>query len=118
MKAFAVFIFLCTQISIAWSLFKIAEHQNTKDISISKYIKTFFRWIKKIITSQAAKYIFALLFFFFLALFIMSIRGCVREKRQHRSFYRPPARQYQRADYNDNYIIDLKPEDLPSRRGL
>ena len=118
MKSFIILVFLLVQISIAWSLYKIAEHQNTKDISILKYVKTFFRWIKKIITSQAAKYIFALLFFVFLAIFIMSIRGCIREKRQHRSFYRPPARQYQRADYNDNYIIDLKPEDLPSRRGL
>ena len=36
MKAFAVFIFLCTQISIAWSLFKIAEHQYKNIFSVDK----------------------------------------------------------------------------------
>lgn len=86
MKAFAVFIFLCTQISIAWSLFKIAEHQNTKDISISKYIKTFFRWIKKIITSQAAKYIFALLFFSFL-LYLLWVLEVAYEKNANTALF-------------------------------
>lgn len=116
MKTFAVFVFLCAQVSIAWSLFKIAEHQNTKDISILKYTKTFFAFVKKIITNPWTKTILAFLFFLMLAVFIMGVRGCIREKRQHRSFYRPPVGQYQRAYYNDNYIIDFKPEDLPSRR--
>ena len=116
MKAFVIFVFLCAQVSIAWSLFKIANQQNAKDISVSKYAKTFFAVAKNIITHPWTKTILALLFFLILTVFIMGVRGCIREKRQHRSFYRTPVRQYQRTDYNDNYLIDFKPEDLPSRR--
>lgn len=119
MKSFIILVFLLVQISIAWSLYKIA---NKKDISFWDCVKRFAVAIKKIITSPWVKYTAALLFFIFSAICIMTLRGALRSTRHHRAqrYNYAPARQTQprvlTAEEQKKIMKQLDFSNLPDKK--
>ena len=127
MKTFVVALFLLTQISIAWSLFKISEQKRGEEITLFGCLKKSFSVLKKIIAHPVVKIILAFLFIAFLIFITMAIKGCMQRERRHIGIsnnWVREAEEYERKLYEragkqsdiQKALPVLKVEDLPSRR--
>lgn len=122
MKSFLITVFLLTQISIAWSLFKISESANAKEISIFNYLKKFFAGLKKIFKYKIVKAFLVLLFLSILIFITMAIKGCMNHERRNKTFnnswnIRAEELEQKRNAFKSEYgPKTITPDMLPSRR--